>query len=170
MVLTVQDDKPRENYEAVRRAAHGFEQAYSRLIAGGERYDHVPLTEFCWWAISLDEGLERVRDGYLSARNSHPHGQVVWGLRRVRNALGHQSLIVTRTEGGLGPPLTPPLTVRPIVAYWVDADVLPDRPGENDRNYRRFVEGRRLDETTDAVRRWLGDQVNRMNHESGYYD
>jgi hypothetical protein len=170
MVLTVQDIRPEADYEAVRRASQGFEQAHSRLVTSGETYDFVPLTEFCWWAISLDEGLEGVRDGYKSERNSHPQGQVVAGLKHVRNVLGHARLIVTRVEGGLGPPLTPPLTPRPIVAYWIDADALPERPGPNDKNYRLYVEGRRLDETIDAVRRWFGNQVNRMNHESGYYD
>lgn len=161
------------DYESVRRAEQGFNSAYGRLIEQGQKHHFVPLTEFCWWAISLDEGLREVRPDYLSRRNTHPHGQVVTGIKRIRNVLGHQRLIVTRQEGGLSFPVTFPISFPPVVARWVDAETLPEPntpEPTNDRYYRQYVAGRTLDETADAVRRWLMGEVTDMNRESGYYD
>lgn len=58
----------------------------------------VPLAEALWWAVCADEGFESVEAtfDYRSRRNSHRSGQVVRGMRYVRNRAGHQRALVVR--------------------------------------------------------------------------
>ena len=157
--------------ESIRRGLGGLGDAWQRLAQAGAKYHFVPLTEFCWWAISLDDLLPGVIADYASKRDADEDGRVVSGLRYVRNALGHAGLVVTRTEGGLSLPISLPLTVNgPLVAYWVEAiDLAVDLPQpKNQERYEQWVAGRELRTTTYQARRWLESQVAAMDRESGY--
>jgi hypothetical protein len=120
--------------------------------------------------IALDDELARnKRMIYAEVRNADPDGQVVAGLRYVRNALGHSLLTVTESEGGLRFPISFPLSIGPIVTRWKSAeDVRVNMPQErNRRYYSEWVAGRVVEETRVAAHRWHSRQIDCLKAETG---
>lgn len=146
---------------AVERAISGLAGAAGRLMPIDKNNHAIPLTEFCWWAISADDALEKVigKQPYRAARDADSDGQLASGLRYVRNALGHAQLTATMINGGLTLPITLPVTFPPITIHWAPATELDtgfkDRSPDVRARYTRHLEGQLVDETTYAARRWL---------------
>lgn len=109
---------------------------------------------------SVDEALDRqlTGDDYRTVRNADEDGQVVTGMRHVRNALGHSQLVTTFTEGGLTLPSTFPIVIQSIVVRWLPADrvVTEWTNPKNRAAYEAFVAEREVSETLYAARRWCG--------------
>ncbi len=148
---------------AVERALSGLAGAAARLIPLDKNNHAIPLTEFCWWAISADDALERVlvldKRPYRATRDADADGQRASGLRYVRNALGHAQLTATLINGGLTLPITLPVTIPPVTIHWASATEL-DTGFKNQSPdvrayYERHLAGQLVDETTYAARRWL---------------
>lgn len=146
---------------AIDRAISGLAGAAGRLLPIDKNNHAIPLTEFCWWAISADDALEQAigRRSYRSARDADSDGQLASGLRYVRNALGHAQLTATKINGGLTPPFTFPITIPPITIHWAPAPQLDTgfrgQSADVRDRYERHLEDELVDETTYAARRWL---------------
>lgn len=143
---------------AVDQALRGLNGAATRLSPLDKSNHLVPLTEFCWWAISADEALEKaLTTAYRARRDADADGRMAAGLRYVRNALGHHQLTATRVEGGLRFPIVFPVTIEPVSIRWVSADELvTGRPDRRARApYEQHLAGQLVEETTYAARRWL---------------
>jgi hypothetical protein len=152
-------------------AAHGrLEQSIGRVKQSGLNHPDlfVPLTEFCWWAISVDEGLDRLDDTYRDRRDEDPDGRVVAGLRYVRNALGHDRLTTTHMTGGVRVPIRVPMRIH-VRWVWRKAAGIPvGKPQQRNRAaYEEWVARRPVEETTLQVWRWLGGEVRRIEGGDG---
>lgn len=144
---------------AVDRALSGLAGAAGRLVPIDKSNHAIPLTEFCWWAITADDALEKVigRQPYRAARDADSDGQLASGLRYVRNALGHAQLTATKVNGGLTFPITFPVTFPPITIHWAPAPQLDTgfrgQSVDVRARYERHLEDELVDETTYAARR-----------------
>lgn len=95
---------------------------------------------------------------YIAERQADDDGRVLGGLRYVRNAAGHDRLVVVThyLTAGLKIPFTLPARRAHLVMRWRPADEIPakDRSTENRHAYVQFVEGE-VHDTLDAAERWL---------------
>ena len=126
----------------LRAALTGFRSARQRFLdkatpGSAPEEVFVPLAEALWWAVSTDDGFERLassdpgyrpnRGDYQQARNKDQYGQVLCGLRYARDRCGHQLALVA-IETGLGFPRTYPITYGEYFRWrWFDQLPPPDR-------------------------------------------
>lgn len=113
---------------------------------------YAPLTEASWWAICVDEELEK-SEGYKSRRNTDAQGRVVQGLRYARSALGHHQFFAVTHGGGLSVPFKIPFQIEAFPA-WPPVEHLPvfTEQATVKPFYENWVAGRRvLDTLHDAV-------------------
>src|SRR4051794_4365967 len=101
-------------------AVGAFVEARARF----ERHDwapasmYAPLAEAVWWAICVDEELERGA-GYRARRNADADGKRLVGLRYVRSALGHHMFFNVIVDRGSWLPATLPMRLGPPEARWM---------------------------------------------------
>ena len=113
---------------------------------------YAPLTEASWWAICVDEELEK-SEGYKSRRNTDTQGRVTLGLRYARSVLGHHRFFAVTHGGGLTVPFTIPFQIETYAA-WLPVENLPvfTEQATVKPFYENWVAGRRvLDTLNDAV-------------------
>lgn len=118
-----------------------------------------PLAEIVWWAICVDEELERY-PGYRAGRNSDPDGKLLVALRYVRSALGHHMFFNVIVDRGSMLPATLPMRLGPPEARWMRSDALPIAGfQQNIRvDYDADIAGREIGETLDRIASWLAKQ------------
>jgi hypothetical protein len=145
-------------------ALHGFEAARERVVDAGVNPDtsFVPLTEACWWAVCIHEGLRlHGADAYDKGWREHEGGQVVRGLVYARNMLGHARVTTVERGGGMTFPMTFPLAFTNELR-WLPADALPEpeRPQpDNRRACVDFVAGKEVTGTLLLASAWLHGAV-----------
>jgi hypothetical protein len=147
-----------DTFETFGVARFAFRRACERVAAAPSALDafmYASLTEACWWAICLDEELESAA-GYKSARNSHPGGLALLGLRYARSMLGHHRVFAAENGGGLTIPLAVPFSIQ-THAVWRRVEDLPDisRQDAVRRVYDDHLAGRSVVDTLDATRDWI---------------
>lgn len=144
-------------------ALHGLKAATETIeTASGNEY--VALGTAAFWAASLDEQLMRTFGAdYDAARDSDEQGQVLPGIRLVRNGITHGAVIAAEPSG-LRWPLEWPLYWGPTI-YGPLETLLGDWVGERMQNksvpqqddvYRRLLEGRELSVPLRAAIDWFG--------------
>lgn len=159
-------------------AVYAFDNARQRVEETGVDVDatFVPLTEACWWAISVHEGLEK-RGGneYAAGAKDADGGRVVLGLKYIRNILGHERVVgveVGHREHYL--PLNN-ATARVPELHWLAVIALPvpdrDQP-TNEMRYADWVAGREVTGTLLLAASWLFNACGVLGyrlHESGQH-
>jgi hypothetical protein len=120
---------------------------------------YAPLAEVVWWAICVDEELER-GPGYRAKRNRDPDGKRLVGLRYVRSALGHHMFFNVIVDRGSMLPATLPMRLGPPEARWMPSDMLPIAGVQQKvrRDYDADVAGREISETLACIANWFAQQ------------
>jgi len=117
---------------------------------------HAPLAEVVWWAICVDEELEREPD-YRARRNGDPDGKLLVGLRYVRSALGHHMFFNVMVDRGSMLPATLPMRLGPPEARWMRSDMLPVAGVQQNirGDYDAELAGREISETLTRIASWF---------------
>jgi hypothetical protein len=95
-------------------ALRGFETAKQRFVTASTQpvppeEVFVPLVEALWWTVSVDDGFEELAKKlngyrpnlgvYKNARDTDRSGQVLRGLRYIRDRCGHQRALAFEWRG-----------------------------------------------------------------------
>jgi hypothetical protein len=105
-------------------ALRGFREAHARhdglrLSADPESL-YVSVAECVYWAATIDEQI-RGRRGYLNFQANHPGGQLLPGVRYVRNVKTHGLPMTMQKIVGKVYPITYPLPGFEVVGLPLDA-------------------------------------------------
>lgn len=147
--------------EMLQLALEGFRAASARVAAAPATTAlsmYVPLTEAAWWAVCVDEALERA-PGYKSRRNSAERGKTVAGLHYARSALGHKRTFIAEPGGGLTIPFTIPFTIT-VYPRWLPTSELPSVDGRGvwaRPCYDERVAGRPVRDTLADAEAWFAE-------------
>ena len=126
----------------------------------------MPLVEALWWSVSADEEFDKADESrYRGRRNSDRDGQVMQGIRYVRNRCGHQRAVVVERQGGLTVPFTVPIKII-VKCHWRPVDRLP--PADNARfeagreEYASMMAGQEVRTTLEHVANWFTSELKRF--------
>jgi hypothetical protein len=112
-------------------ALQGFREAHARheslRLTGDPTSLYVSAAECVYWAATIDEQI-RGRKGYMKFKANHPGGQLLPGVRYVRNAKTHSLPMTMQKIAGKIYPIVYPLPGFEVV--WLPLDSLP-RPKAN---------------------------------------
>lgn len=149
-------------------ALSGFAEARQRL-SEGRATQHVTSVlvtamEAAFWANALDGRLWKDDLTYKSLTGAGP--ELMAGLRYVRNRAAHQLPMSVEATGGLRAPLTPPLTIHPVIIRWTAAASLPpEDPGHRDSRgaaaYEARLAGHPVDDVLAEVAEWFASEQGR---------
>lgn len=138
-----------------------FQQATQQPNARAEAC-FVPITEALWWAVSLDEGYEKLQGkAYKDDRAQDVRGMKLLGVRYARNRGGHQrALVVEHHKGGLTVPIRVPIVIPGPSFRWCAVDKLPPAdPGfefpNGRKSYEDHLAGVRASETLAEGADWF---------------
>lgn len=119
--------------------------------------------EGVWWALALDDALEnhfyRI---YQEARDVDPNGQIVQGLRWLRNRHAHD-ILLTASGGAKKDFLVPPgeegiFYISPSNCWMTSEEIIgtrPDKSAEIRPVYDRYVAGYPLHMSLEAALAWF---------------
>ncbi|MFD9538085.1 hypothetical protein [Streptomyces sp. NPDC060010] len=154
----------------LRLAFDGFYQARDRLTvclrtSTSAWAATIPATEAVYWGRALDEQLMDADSAYTTARGC-PEGDVMRGLKWIRNRAAHALPLTVRKSGGLSLPPRVPLTIEPVTVLWLQADQLPPEPPDRiDRKgraaYNRTFADRPVTEPLEEIAQWFANERSR---------
>lgn len=154
----------------------GIHWSYNNMFAAFRRHESsrkdaagawAAAVESVWWALTIDESLERAigKNPYRASRNADRYGQVVDGLRWLRNRHAHE-VVVTMSgppaRNFLDPPpggivyITRSLRWKPSEGIHAVDPRAKDAPGRTlQESYDLHVANRSVAATTDAAANWF---------------
>lgn len=125
----------------------------------------IPAIEAVYWGRSLDEQLMEADTTYTTARGCS-EGDVMRGLKWIRNRAAHALPLTVRKSGGLSLPIRTPLTIEPVTVCWLHSDQLPpEHPDHVDPKgraaYNQTFADRAVTEPLEDIAQWFASEAGR---------